>query len=248
MKSFLRQHRGLYRIAIEVYMRLLVLGARLGFMKLPDAGFYKPLFRADLHDPGFLAVYSQIHTRTLLSREKLFLLYQLFNTALAVEGDAWECGVFQGGSALMFHTILRQKNLPAPRDLWLFDSFAGLPPPAANVDLHNQGDLDDVNLDELKKLFATPAPHFQVGWMPDTFRGLENRRIAFAHVDVDLYRSVLDCCEFIYPRMSTGGIFVFDDYGFPTCPGARKAVEEFFALCPEKPIVFSTGQAVVIKR
>jgi O-methyltransferase len=40
---------------------------------------------------------------------------------------------------------------------------------------------------------------------------------------------------------------VFDDYGFPTCPGARKAVDEFFANKPETPIVLDTGQAIAIR-
>ena len=38
---------------------------------------------------------------------------------------------------------------------------------------------------------------------------------------------------------------IFDDYGFPTCPGARQAVDEFFADKREVPFVLPTGQAVV---
>ena len=76
---------------------------------------------------------------------------------------------------------------------------------------------------------------------------MSDSRVAFAHVDVDVYQSVWDCCEFIYPRLTTGGVMVFDDYGFPTCPGARKAVDEFFANKPETPIILQTGQAIAIR-
>ena len=38
---------------------------------------------------------------------------------------------------------------------------------------------------------------------------------------------------------------VFDDYGFPTCPGAKAAVDEFFHGRKEVPLVLPTGQAVV---
>jgi O-methyltransferase len=38
---------------------------------------------------------------------------------------------------------------------------------------------------------------------------------------------------------------VFDDYGTPTCPGARLAVDEFFADKNENPLIIPTGQAVV---
>jgi O-methyltransferase len=40
---------------------------------------------------------------------------------------------------------------------------------------------------------------------------------------------------------------IFDDYGFPSCPGARAAVDEFFRGAAAVPLVLSTGQAVVFK-
>ena len=44
--------------------------------------------------------------------------------------------------------------------------------------------------------------------------------------------------------MVTGGIMIFDDYGFPACRGGEKdAVDEFFADKEERPITLPTGQA-----
>ena len=40
---------------------------------------------------------------------------------------------------------------------------------------------------------------------------------------------------------------IFDDYGFPSCPGARQAIDEYFMDKPEKPLILATGQAVVFK-
>ena len=85
------------------------------------------------------------------------------------------------------------------------------------------------------------------GLMPDTFAGHEQARIALAHVDVDIYSSIVACCQFIYPRLVAGGVIVFDDYGAPTCPGARAAVDEFFADKPEVPLALISGQAIVHK-
>ena len=68
----------------------------------------------------------------------------------------------------------------------------------------------------------------------------------FVHVDADIYRSVCDCCAFFYPRLVQGGMMLFDDYGFATCPGVRKAVDEFFADKSHKPLYLPTGQALVI--
>ena len=40
---------------------------------------------------------------------------------------------------------------------------------------------------------------------------------------------------------------VFDDYGFPSTPGAKKAIDEFFLNRPESVFVLQTGQALVVK-
>jgi O-methyltransferase len=39
---------------------------------------------------------------------------------------------------------------------------------------------------------------------------------------------------------------LFDDYGFDSCPGARKAVDEFFANKPEKPFYLPSEQRFVV--
>ena len=85
------------------------------------------------------------------------------------------------------------------------------------------------------------------GWIPDTFARLDDRTYALAHIDVDLYRSALDCCEYFYPRLTAGGVLLFDEYGFADAVGERDAVDEFLADKPESPIVLPTGQAIVLK-
>jgi len=41
---------------------------------------------------------------------------------------------------------------------------------------------------------------------------------------------------------------VFDDYGFPTCRGAKAAVDEFFRDKRDCPVYLTTGQCFVLKR
>jgi len=48
--------------------------------------------------------------------------------------------------------------------------------------------------------------------------------------------------------MQPGGVLLFDDYGYASCPGARAAVDEFFADKPEVPVAIATGQCSVQKR
>jgi len=52
----------------------------------------------------------------------------------------------------------------------------------------------------------------------------------------------------VLAQANTGGVMLYDDYGFRSYRYAiRAAVDEFFAQMEEKPIVLPTAQAVVIK-
>jgi len=41
---------------------------------------------------------------------------------------------------------------------------------------------------------------------------------------------------------------LFDDYGFRSCPGARRAIDEFFESKPESVVLVPTGQALIIRQ
>ncbi|MEI9897143.1 MAG: TylF/MycF/NovP-related O-methyltransferase [Chthoniobacter sp.] len=83
---------------------------------------------------------------------------------------------------------------------------------------------------------------FHVGFIPETFRDVSIPQLAFAHIDVDLYQSVLDCVEFVYPRLTPGGVMLFDDYGFPSCTRAREATDLAFAHRRRSRSIFRPGR------
>ena len=55
-------------------------------------------------------------------------------------------------------------------------------------------------------------------------------RSGSCHIDVDVYQSAKDVLDWAWPRLSPGGVVVFDDYGFPACPGVD-AVRRRAARC-----------------
>ena len=123
-----------------------------------------------------------------------------------------------------------------------------MPETRRDKDWHQKGDFADTSLAAVQSFLGhDPACQFRPGLIPQTFVGLESHRIAFAHIDVDLYESVLESVKFIWPRLPVGGFIVFDDYGFPSCAGARAAVDEFFRAGPAVPLCLPTGQALVFK-
>ena len=143
-------------------------------------------------------------------------------------------------------TLNRHKS--TTRNIYLYDTFEGMPDTDTEKDWHKKGDFSDTSLEMVKqRVQNNNIVEFNKGFLPQSFKGKEAHQISFAHIDVDIYKSVIDCCEFIYPRMVKGAVIIFDDYGFPTCPGAKQAVDEFFKDKKETPIILSTGQAFVIK-
>jgi O-methyltransferase len=210
---------------------------------VPDGEQYKPHYSPWLA-PWFRELHASIAPHTTVSIDRCWTLWQGLSHASNVEGDVLEAGVFQGGTAKLLDTAL---NGRPDKALLLFDSFGGMKE-TSDQDRHAPGDFADTSLEHVQSLFGDLSNvSFYPGWIPDTFRGLENHRFCFAHVDLDLYQGILDTLTFVYPRMSPGGVIVFDDYGFASCPGARKAVDEFFADKREKPLALSTSQAVIHK-
>jgi O-methyltransferase len=212
---------------------------------LPDAEFYTPRFSPWLGYGPFKALWDLAGPHTIVSAERCYVLYVLASQALSLRGDFWECGVYKGGTSLLLAELLARSGDESSR-LHVFDTFEGMPDTDPSRDFHRRGEFGDTSLAAIRALVGRGRPVvFHPGLIPDTFHAMDDARIAFAHIDVDIYKSVADCCAFIMPRLTRGGFVVFDDYGFPSCPGARQAVDEFFADRPEKPLVLPTGQAVV---
>ncbi len=67
------------------------------------------------------------------------------------------------------------------------------------------------------------------------------------HIDVDVYESTKGIVEWIDSKMVIGGIYVYDDYGFPNTGGVTKFVEEQRYL-PDRLVLHNlNGHAVVIR-
>jgi len=216
------------------------------FGNLPDREFYRPRFSPWEGFGEFKDVWAPVWPHTIVSADRVWLLHALAQQAYHLPGHFWECGVYKGGTAIMLASVAA--SVPG-KQLHLFDTFSGMPDVNPAYDnCHVQGDFADTSLEAVRgRVGKGPHIFYHPGFIPDTFKGLESERIALVHVDVDIYQSAADCCAFIYPRLCGGGFMVFDDYGFPTCAGARAAVDQFFAGKPERVVVLPTGQAFVTK-
>jgi O-methyltransferase len=215
---------------------------------IPDAQFYKPYFSPWLGYGEFKPFVEAAEKYTLVTADRCYALYTLGRQALSLGGEFWECGVYRGGTAILLAKLIAEYGAKSGTKLHLFDTFEGMPDVNAQKDWHKSGDFKDTSEEAVKERVGHPSlVQTHKGFIPDSFKGLDGAKISFAHIDVDIYQSILDSLDFIYPKMLKGGFIVFDDYGFPTCPGARQAVDEFFSGKPEQVLAMPSGQAIIVK-
>jgi len=153
---------------------------------------------------------------------------------------AAECGVFHGSCLIACAEIIRQYGLDA--HIYGLDSFAGLPE-FAQIDREMADDLildilrdrgnvfDDTSLEQVQtslnerdlSRYATLVP----GFFAETLPTLPEGPYFFVNIDCDLYDGHLECLEFFYPRLESGGMVFFDDYYSVHFPMAKVAIDEF---------------------
>jgi len=216
--------------------------------EIPDAHLYQPIYSPWLGTGAFGAIRDRASRFTLVSPDRLWILYTLAMNALLHRGDFVECGVYKGGTAHLLATVLEEGGAGADRRLALFDTFGGMPDTDPSVDKHRAGDFADTSLETVRRNVG-PSKHadFYAGLIPDSFAAAALDGIALLHVDLDIHDSILATLEHCYDKVVPGGVIIFDDYGFESCYGARVAVDTFFAERPETPLSLPSGQAVVVK-
>jgi len=218
------------------------LAERLSNLVYPKYRFseYGRLF---LEDSSFITFYHRYHADSH-ALDRLYVVREFMKLVRHIPGDTAECGVYEGASS----EVMCQGRGELPRRHHVFDSFAGLSAPGrADGSYWHEGDLTSPEATARKNLAPYAEVEFHVGWIPSRFPEVEGSSFALVHIDVDLHDPTRDAVAFFYPRLQPGGILLFDDYGFTTCPGATLAIDRYFADDPSRIIMLPTGQAFVMR-
>jgi O-methyltransferase len=196
-------------------------------------------------DEDFFDAYDRlIPTDERRSAERKYFLRSLLSLADGLPGDTAECGVWNGAASW----FICEHFAGSDKVHHGFDSFEGLPEPAAvDGNYWRKGDCSTTE-DVARANLSAFAMRLYKGWIPERFDEVADRRFCFVHIDVDLFEPTRDSIAFFYPRIVAGGVMLFDDYGSAMCPGAAKAIEGFMADQPEPLIELPTQQAFLIKR
>lgn len=202
-------------------------------------------YPADFDDEA-KTIIDAVRPYTMTNPDKLFALISAVRYVVRerIPGDIVECGVWRGGSMQAVARVLRSER-DTDRDLYLFDTFAGMTTPTAAdtrisddataADLlatHDRQDgvlamatLSDVRGGLAPIGYPADRLHFVEGKVEDTVPGAAPEHIAVLRLDTDWYESTKHELEYLFPRISSGGVLIIDDYGW--WDGCRKAVDEY---------------------
>lgn len=192
-------------------------------------------------------VYRAVHCFLIGSAEGALSLMHSVEHVIRhdIPGSFVECGVYMGANIEIMIRMLQQLGVN-DRDIYLYDTFAGMPRPTASEDERLVGGEWTANYDEKKgdsgsnwmcadvdfvrqRLEPLGYPqdrlHFVKGMVEETIPAVAPPDIAILRLDTDFYPSTKHELIHLYPRLAAGGILIIDDYG--AFPGCKRAVDEY---------------------
>jgi O-methyltransferase len=203
-----------------------------------------------LADQEFTDVYGSIRGNTLVDQYRCYELWQLVaESAKLQSGDLLEVGVWRGGTGAL---IAKRCQLSGIQDiLYLCDTFRGVVKAGTMDATYTGGEhadttkeevlalIDNLNLDRVRILEGT--------FPEDSGHFLSACRFRFCHIDVDVYESARSIIDWLWPRLVPGSIVVYDDYGFYSCSGITRFVDQQRSK-PDRLVIHNlNGHAIVIK-
>lgn len=192
-------------------------------------------------------ILQNVRAYTMTSPERVFSVLEAVRYVLKsnLPGSIVECGVWRGGIMMAIAHLLRTHER-FDKDLYLFDTFDGMPLPAevdtdfrgrkAKTEFLARKRTDDssnwcyASLSEVQGNLETigyprSKIYFVAGKVEDTIPKQAPEKISILRLDTDWYESTKHELIHLYPRLVEGGVLIIDDYGH--WQGARKAVDEY---------------------
>ncbi len=201
-------------------------------------------------DGQFQKAYGSIQGHTLVDIYRCYELWESVGQVSKLPGHVIEIGVWRGGTACLM--AQRLAALGSTQKIFVCDTFEGVVKAGDRDGYYKGGEHADTSEEVVRQLFANAGVQQCVvlkGIFPDqTAAQVTDERFAFGHIDVDVYESARASFEFIWPRLVVSGIIVFDDYGFWSCEGVTRYVNELRGNLPGAAVFYNlNGHAIVVK-
>jgi len=201
-------------------------------------------------DQDFRHVYQQVRKNTLVDVWRLYELWAIVGELADVPGAILEVGVWRGGSGALM--AARAAALGIEDQVYLCDTWEGVVKSGALDTYYRDGKHDDTSLGIVERLLADMrldrVECLQGIFPDDTGDKVADQTFRLCHIDVDVYQSAKDVLDWVWPRLSPQGMVVFDDYGFPACPGITQFVDEQRMQADRLVLHNINGHGLLVKR
>jgi len=152
-----------------------------------------------------------------------------------IPGDIVEMGCHVGNMTICLLGMV--KELGADKKVYGVDAFQGLPDKTAPDLTNDNCNRVDGGLKCSRKQLVENITGFDAGLMDKLviLEGLFSEvtgypdQVCFAFFDGDLYESIKDSFDIIYPRVSPGGIICVHDYSNCHYPGVRAITDKYMS-------------------
>ena len=179
---------------------------------------------------------------------KIWRIWILASTLASVsnrDGDIADIGTYDGKSfliALRF-CLLRKKNcLNSGYSALLYDAFEN-PPKEAKKSNHGKELFNKVC--ELFKSY--PYVIAVKGYVPESCFATQSKLIKWAQIDLNSAEADCNAFKYVLPRLTSGALVIFDDYGFARYSETQKSLDKFVETNKLNPIIeLPTGQGLYI--
>ncbi len=200
-------------------------------------------------DASFMAAFDKVRRNSLVDIYRAYELWTLVRETATLGGDIVEVGVWRGGTGCL---MAKQASVCEPSaKVFLCDTFKGVVKAGKEDARYVGGEHADTSTEVVQKLadgLGLANVVLLEGIFPDATGGqIADRRFSLCHIDVDVYESAKQITKWVWPRLITGGALVYDDYGFPTCEGVTKLVNEHLQGSGALTVHNLNGHAIVIK-
>jgi hypothetical protein len=226
---------------------------------LARLGYFLPPFLSPDYEPELERTIRRVRRYTMTTPRRIAALCDGVEHAVrtGVPGAVVECGVWKGGS-MMAAALTLMRLGATERDLYLFDTFQGMPPPTeedvisaydgyspmrhwrrrrreGGANSWHYVPAEEVRAAVLSTGYPAERVHLVEGRVEETLPAAAPEEVAVLRLDTDWYESTKHELVHLYPRLWPGGVLILDDYGH--YEGARRAVDEYFEEAGGRPLL-----------
>lgn len=180
---------------------------------------------------------------------RFLFIFESLKSVAKIPGDVIELGSWRGANLVWLAKC--QIAFGGDKQVHCFDSFEGLTKFSTNDELSTNGEHIKLKnkyrgsfaeLTQIIKLFDLNI-EIHKGYIEETVpKWVElNHSISFIYFDADLYSPAKTTLDYLAPKLTLGGVILFDEYGVESWKGETKAVDEFLRNNSDFEVIIPTG-------